>query len=253
VQQEILDFEKMSFSERKNAVIEKFRLKIESLNGDDVQIKKAHKKFEEQRPYVHLTRQERSQLYEDSLDLVASHRGIRLFAEVVSKSHSKVLDKTVKPFPQAFQQVVARFDSFLKRIHHEKTNRMQKPKIENGLMIFDQDYANEPVMRKQFDEIRRMGHEWGLIRHVIDVPLFSPSQHLIGLQLADVCAYATRRYLDKGAVKESHEEKNFLRIASQFDHAGGQLHGLRHYTHLQSCSCWICYQRGHNTSSQENS
>jgi hypothetical protein len=79
----------------------------------------------------------------------------------------------------------------------------------------------------------------------MDAPFFVASNKFPGIQIGDVCAYALRRYLDKGGALNSHEEKQFLRIFGLFDRDAGKLHGLRHYTQGGTCKCLICRERGH--------
>jgi hypothetical protein len=53
------------------------------------------------------------------------------------------------------------------------------------------------------------------------------------VQLADVCAYALRRYL------ENKEERLFDHIFKRADRKEGVVVGVRHFT-ITSCSCKIC-------------
>jgi hypothetical protein len=66
-------------------------------------------------PFVHLTRAQRSQLYEDALDLIGGHSGLVLFAEAIEKKHPSVLNGSVDCVRQAFEQVITRFDAYLRR------------------------------------------------------------------------------------------------------------------------------------------
>ena len=135
---------------------------------------------------------------------------------------------------------------FLQVRHRWKLERTSRPSFDNGLLILDRDYSAEPVIAQQFDRFRQDGHPWGQLRHVIDIPFSASSAQLGGLQAADICAYAVRRYLDKSAIAGSQEERNFQRIFHRFDQDNtGRLHGLRHYTPAGSCGCLICQQRGH--------
>ena len=54
-----------------------------------------------------------------------------------------------------------------------------------------------------------------------------------GVQVADLCAYALRRYL------ENEEAELFSIIFPKFYRAGGGLSGLRHFT-APDCGCMIC-------------
>jgi hypothetical protein len=207
-------------------------------------LKKAHKRM---RPFIHLTRAQRSQLYEDALDLVGGHAGLVLFAEAIEKKHPGVLNGSVDCTRQAFEQVITRFDAFLRRkaiwrglstkrfVHGDK-----------GLIVMDRDLETEKDIERQFANYQNQGHPWGQLEFVMDAPFFVDSIKFPGIQLGDVCAYAVRRYLDKGAVVGTHEEKQFLRIFQRFDRADSKLHGLRHYTQGGTCKCLICAERRHS-------
>jgi Protein of unknown function (DUF3800) len=185
-------------------------------------------------------------LLENALDLVGAHKGIVLFGEAVWKAHPAVVAGHCDPVHQAFEQVVARFDAFLKRTDDWKLQKSPRRTIDNGLLVLDQDYSTEASIVNQFRDYRKKGHPWGKMQHVIDVPFFASSERVSGLQLVDICAYAVRRYLDKKAVVGSHEERNFQRIFHRFDRDNSwKLHGLRHYVPADSCTCLICKERGH--------
>lgn len=244
-QDEIPNFADMSWTDRRARVMAIRKAKIDAETMAPAK-KKRMERFKSTEPFVHLSRLERSRLLEKALDLVGAHEGIRLFGEAVSKVHPGVITGNIDPVSQAFEQVVSRFDAYLKRRDDWKLQRSPRRSIDNGLLVLDQDYSTEATIFKQFRGYRRDGHPWGKMRHVIDVPFFASSEHVCGLQLVDICAYAVRRYLDTNAVSGSHEERNFQRIYHKFDRDNlGKLHGLRHYVSAGSCNCQICQERGH--------
>lgn len=246
-QELIPHFAEMSWTDRRDHVL---RYRQERLDNarDSEDRARLRKKFRVTDPFVHLARAERSRLLEESLDLVGDHNGIRLFCEAISKAHPGVVSGEIDPVKQAFEQLVARFDAYMQLRHRWKLERTPRPTFDNGLLILDRDYANEAALSLQFDGFRQDGHPWGQLRHVIEIPFFASSEQLGGLQVADICSYAVRRYLDKQAVVGSHEERNFQRIFHRFDQDGrGRLYGLRHFTPAGSCSCLICQQRGHTS------
>lgn len=246
-QDEIPSFAGMSWTDRRARVTALQQAKIAAAPTAFEKTKRA-KKYKRTEPFIHLTRQERSRLLEDALDLVGAHRGISLFGEAIRKTHPAVTTGNVEPVHQAFEQVVSRFDAFLKRLDDWKLQKSPRRLIDNGLLVLDQDYTTEATILGQFRDYRRKGHPWGRMRHVIDVPFFASSERVCGLQLVDICAYALRRYLDTDAVTGSHEERNFQRIYHRFDRDNlGRLHGLRHYTPPGACNCLICQERGHAT------
>jgi hypothetical protein len=243
-QVKIADFDKMSWTDRRSAVLD-LRKKTIAAQADPEKRNALRVKHRRTEPFIHLSRTERSQLLEDTLELVGEHEGIRIFGEAIAKSHPAFIDSQLDCVKQGFEQVLSRFDSFLQRRYKWKQQGSTRPAINNGLMIMDQDYTTEASIERQFKDYRQKGHPWGELRHVIDVPFFASSEKVGGLQLVDICAYAVRRYLDQGAVPDSHEENNFLRIFHRFDREQGHLHGLRHYVPTGTCHCLICRSRGH--------
>lgn len=247
-QDAIPHFAEMSWTERRGHVTQYRQARIQGA-PDSKERARLDKKYRLTEPFIHLTRAERSQLLEDALDLVGGHEGIRLFCEAICKAHPGVQSGELEPVKQAFEQVVSRFDAYLQMRHRWKLEEAPDAPPDNGLLLFDQDYASEATLAQQFQGFRRRGHSWGQLRHVIEIPFFASSEDLPGLQLADICSYAVRRYLDRDAVVDSHEERNFQRIFHRFDQDGrGRLHGLRHFIQAGSCSCLICQQRGHAAS-----
>lgn len=85
----------------------------------------------------------------------------------------------------------------------------------------------------------RVFHERGTrwtdqIRLLVETPLFVDSQLTSLVQVADVCAYAARRFCEKG------EAELFNLIFPRFHQAGTRLVGVRHYTGRRQCTCQIC-------------
>ena len=232
----IPDFERLDHAARRAQVLSIREQKLAAKSGRERQ--RLRERFRATEHVIHLTRRERSQLYEDVLDLVGSHNEIRLFGEVVDKPH--LLRRTGKrsAVGPAFEQVVSRFDQRLQVL-----DRADSQQVNNGLLVADVDQHSD-LMRDLTNIFRSAGHQWGTLQHVIDTPFFVDSKTVSGIQLADVCAYALRRYVDKDQRAGSHEEKNFMRIFHKFDRAR-KLHGLRHYCEPGTCACAICVERDH--------
>lgn len=199
----------------------------------------ARKRYRATDAVIHLSRAERSKLYEDALDLVGSHHEIRLFAEVVNKEHLLRVTGKHTAVGSAFEQVLSRFDALLQVLA-----RTGPSPANNGIAVVDND-PHSDLMRDLTLMFRASGHRWGALQHVIETPFFVDSKVVSGIQLADICAYALRRYVAKPGRVGSHEEKQFLRIFHKFDRAGSRLHGLRHYCPARSCDCMVCQERGH--------
>jgi hypothetical protein len=113
-QDQIPGFAAMSWTDRRASVTAIRQAKIAAEPTAKAKRVRA-RKYKRTESFVHLTRQERSRLLEDALDLVGEHRGIILFGEAVSKVHPGVVGGHIDPVRQAFEQVVSRFDAFLNR------------------------------------------------------------------------------------------------------------------------------------------
>lgn len=244
-QEEIPDFALMSRADRRSRVLEIRQKKIDNESTHKGRSGRTAK-YKDTDPYIHLTRNERSQLLEDAIDIIAGHDGIKLFGEAVSKSHPGMMSGNINPVKQAFTQVVSRFDKFLQKRSDWVSQGRRDQIIDHGLLMLDRDANTESTIEKLFQDFRENGHPFGYMTHVIDVPFFASSAKVGGLQLADVAAYVVRRYVDRGAILGSHEERHFTKIFQRFDRDTlGHLHGLRHYVPANSCKCLICSERGH--------
>jgi hypothetical protein len=82
----------------------------------------------------------------------------------------------------------------------------------------------------------RNGTVWTSIYHIVETPLFVDSLLTSMVQVADVCAYATRRYFD------NQEDELFNLIFPKFDRAGEKLVGIRHYPAPEECGCLVCQE-----------
>lgn len=234
-QAEVVGFEQMSQEERRDNVRALRADKLLKYTGKKRDQKKAH--FRNTNPFVHLTRQERSRLLEDALDLIGGNRRLHLFGEAITKS-----DGRGDVVAQAFEQVVTRFEYFLDR----KNRTSRDGYVNKGLLVMDQEPSRETTYRRMLDTFRNHSHGWGgHLRHVIEAPFFVESHTSGAVQLADIAAYALRRYLSTHGDPGSHEEANFLRIYDRFDRQGRRLHGLRHFCTRGTCTCAVCRDRGH--------
>lgn len=101
-----------------------------------------------------------------------------LFGVVVEKSAVSPED----PIEFAFEQICARFDSFLKRQYRQKNNQ-------RGLMILDKS-TRETRLQSLATEFRNDGHRYGVLRNLADVPMFVDSNATRLIQFADLVSYA---------------------------------------------------------------
>lgn len=79
----------------------------------------------------------------------------------------------------------------------------------------------------------KQGTFWTGIYNIIETPLFVNSELTSMVQLADLCSYAIRRYL------ENSETFLFKHIYNKGDRKDGKCVGIRHFTD-QNCHCLIC-------------
>lgn len=236
-QKNVPDFFQMDWQSRRAAILKIRVEKKQSYSGKKLYNKNAYFRLTD--PYIHLSRTERSQLYEDALDTIGNHQGIKLFGEIIDKRHFYNVNPGGDIFQQAFSQVISRFDAFLQRV-----NKNREDGVDNGLLLFDNEPTYETLITNLFKTFRLHGHQWGAIKHVIEAPLFVDSKNVTSVQAVDLCSYALRRYVEKKAVKDSFEEKNLMRVFHCFDRFGSNLHGIRHFCERNSCSCRICIERG---------
>ena len=123
---------------------------------------------------------------------------------------------------QAFEQVVSRFEHYLRNSQSDY-----------GLLIHDN---NDTVAKKHTELMRtflRKGTLWTQIEHIIETPMFVDSQLNSMVQLADLCAYSIRRYI------ENDEEELFDLVFQRAHRLGATTVGVRHFTN-PGCSCKIC-------------
>lgn len=173
----------------------------------------------------------RRQAYVSALEVVRdSPSWVRLFGAVIHKAAISPDD----PMEHAFEQICNRFDRMLGRMHRSARDPDKQPR---GLIILD-DSAYETSLQSMAMEFRTLGHRWGRMKYLADVPFFVNSKATRMVQFADLIAYALRRYYEYG------DAALFDIIKSRFDQEGGVLHGLTHYIPNGSqCACLSCRMR----------
>jgi len=232
-QRSIVDFESLSRVNRISEVRRKRKERIYQLqNAGGERLKRTKRNFRKTDDYVHLTMDERRQVLLELAQLIGSWGVVRLFVECIDKVHFDPSRATSTVQEQAFEQVVSRFEQYLQRTQKNEENRSNY-----GILIHDN---NETVAKKHTElmrNFRQKGTLWTDIRHVIETPMFVDSQLTSMVQLADLCAYALRRYL------ENSEEELFDLIFKRADRLGSYSVGVRHFTNL-TCTCKICTQHG---------
>ena len=222
-QQSIPGFESMPAGRRRAEV--RRRRNAELLRLQKVNIRgyrQARKNYRKTESYVHLTLDERRQVVTDLAELISGWGVVRLFAECIDKVHFDPIRTNTTVHEQAFEQVVSRFERYL-----------QNRQSGYGILIHD----NNQTVAKRHTELMKIflhkGTLWTRIDHVIETPMFVDSQRTNMVQLADLCAYAIRRYL------ENSEEELFDLVFRRADRIGETAVGVRHFT-SQGCPCKIC-------------
>jgi len=236
-QEHIANFEQMDeiqrraemVNERKNSLIKAAALKTgERLKA----LKKLHAKSVD---YIHLTHAQRTTLLQELADLIGSWNDTRLFAEAVDKAN---MPPGVDIFEKAFEQVVTRFHTFLTKRQEERVKRGEAFALQtvdnHGLLIEDNNQTVAKNITTLMRKFHRQGTLWAKVERIIETPLFVDSSLTSMVQMADLCAYATRRFFENG------EEDLFNRIFGRFDYEGGRIVGIRHYTGGKNCTCKVC-------------
>jgi hypothetical protein len=149
----------------------------------------------------------------------------RLFAECIDKIF---FDPVRAPKPvdeQAFEQVVSRVEQYLSSANGSIKSY--------GLLIHDN---NETVAKRHtglMNEFHKRGTFWTYINNIIETPLFVDSSLTSMIQMADICGYAIRRYLENG------ETDLFEEVFKRADRRGTTVVGVRHFSN-PNCICKIC-------------
>ena len=222
-QEAVAGFESMSFEERRIEVYKRRNQELLRLQKvDRSRLKQTRKDFRKSEAYVHLTHDERRQAVTEIAKLIGGWGVVRLFAECIDKGHYNPLLARTKVHEQAFEQVVSRFEQYL-----------QRGTPEFGLIIHDNNHTVAERHTELMKNYQRNGTFWTGIEYVIEDPMFVDSQLNSTVQLADVCAYALRRYL------ENSEKELFDLVFERADRLGDRSVGVRHFT-SQACLCKIC-------------
>jgi hypothetical protein len=235
-QNRIPNFDSLNYTQRRSEV-ERIRrsevLRLQSSPNRD-RFKQTKKSYRKTQPYIHLTHDERLRFIKDIATAVSNWRFARLFAECIDKVHFNPTRTKRTPDEQALEQLVSRFERYLENISQSSEEQASaQPQTSYGLLIHDN---NETVARKHtalMKAFHESGTLWTGIHHIIETPLFVSSDLTSMVQIADLCAYVLRRFL------ENHEEDLFTLIFSRADRSGTLTVGVRHFT-VSGCPCKIC-------------
>ncbi|OGO65583.1 MAG: hypothetical protein A2029_08395 [Chloroflexi bacterium RBG_19FT_COMBO_47_9] len=228
-QTRIDDFEVLDFKQRRSKV-EQYRkaelLKLQRSKNRKL-YKQTRKNYRQTDNFIHLTYRERQTLIADIAKRISKWGFARLFAECVDKIYfdPNKADRSIDE--QCFEQLVSRFEQYLQI----KGKGGSEPCL--GLLIHDN---NETIAKKHtglMKAFHQSGTLWTKISNIIETPLFVDSQLTSMVQIADICAYALRRYLENG------EDLIFNLIFQRADRKDDIVVGIRHFTNPK-CACKIC-------------
>ncbi len=154
----------------------------------------------------------RMQIIRDGLRVLAdSYHTNRVFAVAVVKAHSPK-----DPIEFCVEQLCNRFDLYLRRLY-------LRGDPQRGLILFDK-HASERSIQNLATDFRQIGHSWGVVTNLADVPVFLDSKASRLIQLADLVAYSVFRNFDQG------DPQFYNLISHRFDEDAGTVHGLVHFT-----------------------
>ncbi len=232
-QSKIENFKNLSIPIRRSKVEELRKIEIFRLQrtGNSKHYHKTKKNYRITSQYIHLTYEERKGFINEIAKCVSGWGFARLFAECINKIYFDPHRTGSTVDEQAFEQVVSRFETYLRIINTGSSLKSY------GLLIHD----NNPTVSKKHTELMKQflkhGTFWTQIESIIETPLFVDSQLTSMVQIADLCCYAVRRYL------ENNEDELFELVFNRADRKDGTVVGVRHFT-SSGCSCKICQSHG---------
>ncbi len=178
-------------------------------------------------PWREMKREEAQGVIKAVLRVVReSYETARIFACAVHKASFPDRD----PVELAFEDLCSRFDKYLFRLRTQGDRQ-------RGIVILDES-AHETTLQKMAREFRTLGTRWGVLRNLVETPLFVDSRASRLVQVADHVAHAVfRRY-------NARDTQYFDIIAQKFDSCDGIVHGLAHkQLYDPFCMCIGCMSR----------
>lgn len=229
-QSKIPNFDQLDYATRRHEVskIRKRELLKLQKSQNKAHYKQTRKNYRHTEAYVHLTHSERMAFIEEIADLVGSFSFARLFGEAIDKIHFDPNKSKLSIDEQGLEQLVSRFEQYLKI-----RSKSLKDDGTYGALIHDN---NDTVSKRHTDLMKRFhryGTLWTSVEKIIETPLFVNSELTSLVQIADLCCYSIRRYL------ENNESNLFDRIKKKIDRKNGKIVGIRHFSD-SSCKCELC-------------
>lgn len=223
-------FDNLTFDQRRSEVERARRqelLRLQSKPNHKL-YQQTKKNFRKTQDYVHLTLNERRAFILEVARCVGGWGFARLFAECVDKVHFDPKRSARSIDEQAFEQIVSRYEQYLQAVPCAGDQRRN-----HGLLIHDNNQTVADKHTKLMKSFLRSGTFWTRVESIIETPLFVDSQLTSMVQIADLCAYSLRRYL------ENNEDDIFNEVFKRADRRNGVAVGVRHFTDI-ACNCDIC-------------
>lgn len=238
-QSKIPNFEGLDYQQRRYYINQLRNAELLRLqrSGKPALYRQTKKNYQKTDDYIHLSFDERKNLTRDIASIISNWKFARLFAECIDKLHFNPVRTSKTIDEQAFEQIVSRFEQYLQVTSTPNNHKNY------GLLIHDN---NETVAKKHTILMKRFhtnGTLWTNLKNIIETPLFVNSELTGMVQIADLCAYALRRYI------ENDESELFDLVFQRADRKDGMVVGVRHFTNA-GCLCKICNGRKKNPNPQ---
>lgn len=227
-QERLKGFGQLPPDERREATLRerKADLAKASMRGRKA-VKTLARNYRKTDPYIHLTHQERMDAVRAVADTIGGWGDATLFADAQHKDAHDTSAPDERILDHAFEQVVTRYHHWLGRLDADV-----------GIIVQDRNDTAAKRLTALARRFHRGGTAYSTIDRIVETPLFVDSQLTLMVQMADLCAYAVRRFFENG------EEDLFDKVYPRFDRLNGTLVGLRHYTGRQPCDCRVCVDHG---------
>lgn len=225
----IAGFESLTYQQRRTQVSSLRKAEIFRLQrANNLKLLKQTKKnFQKTEAYTHLSFKERKNLVFEIAECISNWGFARVFAECIDKVFFDPSRATQSIDEQAFEQLVSRFEQYLQNISRGQDTDCL------GLLVHDNNTTIEKRHTELMIRFHQKGTLWTKVNKIIETPLFVNSQLTSMVQIADVCAYALRRYL------ENDEADLFDLVFQRADRKDAVVVGVRHFSR-NSCKCIIC-------------
>lgn len=230
-QSKIANFSNLTWSQRRIAVNlarNTYLLRLQKENKQKL-YKQVKKNYKHTASYIHLTYEERRSAVKKIADLISHWGFARLFAECIDKLYFDPVKTGRSIDEQAFEQVISRFEQWITRQPPPSA-----PAHQNfALIVHDMNPSMAAKHSKLMQQFLKSGTLWTKIKHIVETPFFVDSRLTRMVQMADVCAWALRRFCENG------ETELFNLVFTRADRIKAKVVGVRHYA-KQSCPCQIC-------------